>query len=203
MLLDFEKLITKYSLQIEGVIHIGAHFGQEHNLYKKTNIKNIVYVEPLSKNFQKLKENVKDDSLLLNVALGCENKKIEMFVESNNLGQSSSILEPKLHLQQYPNIVFDSKEEVEMKKLDDLNIDLENYNFINIDVQGYELQVFCGGKNTLSKIDYIISEVNRAELYKDCVKINELEDFLKDYGFELVEVNWVGNTWGDALFIKK
>jgi hypothetical protein len=126
-----------------------------------------------------------------------------MLVESNNLGQSSSILEPKLHLQQYPNIVFDSKEEVEMKKLDDLNIDLENYNFINIDVQGYELQVFCGGKNTLSKIDYIISEVNRAELYKDCVKINELEDFLKDYGFELVEVNWVGNTWGDALFIKK
>ena len=62
MLLDFEKLITKYSLQIKGVIHIGAHFGQEHKLYKKTNIKNIVYVEPLSKNFQKLKENISSSS---------------------------------------------------------------------------------------------------------------------------------------------
>jgi FkbM family methyltransferase len=203
MLLDFEKIIKKYNLNIKGIIHIGAHYGQEHKLYTKNEIKNIIYFEPLSDNFLKLKNNVNDEATLYNMALGCENKEIEMFVESNNKGQSSSILEPILHLKQYPNITFDKKEKVIMKKLDDIEIDYEKFNFINIDVQGYELEVFCGAKNVLEKIDYIISEVNRAELYKDCAKINELEQFLNNFGFELAEVDWVGNTWGDAFFIKK
>jgi len=203
MLLDFEKLIKKYNIEIKGIIHIGAHYGQEHSLYKKNNIKNIIYFEPLSKNFEYLTRNVGDDAKLYNLALGCENKEIEMFVETNNNGQSSSILEPFIHLEQYPRIVFDSKEKVQMKRLDDINIDLDLFNFINIDVQGYELEVFCGGKETLSKIDYIISEVNRAELYKNCAKIDDLEKFLLTFGFKLVEINWVGGTWGDAFFQKK
>jgi len=203
MLLDFEELIKKYNLKIRGVIHIGAHYGQEHQIYKNENIGNIVYFEPLLKNFQILKENVKDEAILFNLALGCEKNEIEMFVENNNLGQSSSILEPHLHLQQYPIIQFDKKELVKMEKLDDIDIKFEHYNLINIDVQGYELNVFCGAKKVLEKIDYIISEVNRADLYKNCTKVEELDLFLKTYGFERVETSWVGNTWGDALYIKK
>jgi FkbM family methyltransferase len=203
MLLDFEELIKKYNLKIRGVIHIGAHYGQEHQIYKNENISNIVYFEPLLKNFQVLKENVKDEAILFNLALGCEKNEIEMFVENNNLGQSSSILEPHLHLQQYPIIQFDKKELVKMEKLDDIDITFEHYNLINIDVQGYELNVFCGAKKVLEKIDYIISEVNRADLYKNCTKVEELDLFLKTYGFERVETSWVGNTWGDALYIKK
>jgi len=203
MLLDFEELIKKYNLKIRGVIHIGAHYGQEHQIYKNENIGNIVYFEPLLKNFQILKENVKDEAILFNLALGCEKNEIEMVVENNNLGQSSSILEPHLHLQQYPIIQFDKKELVKMEKLDDIDIKFEHYNLINIDVQGYELNVFCGAKKVLEKIDYIISEVNRADLYKNCTKVEELDLFLKTYGFERVETSWVGNTWGDALYIKK
>ena len=203
MLLDFEELIKKYNLKIRGVIHIGAHYGQEHQIYKNENIGNIVYFEPLLKNFQILKENVKDEAILFNLALGCEKNEIEMFVENNNLGQSSSILEPHLHLQQYTIIQFDKKELVKMEKLDDIDITFEHYNLINIDVQGYELNVFCGAKKVLEKIDYIISEVNRADLYKNCTKVEELDLFLKTYGFERVETSWVGNTWGDALYIKK
>ena len=90
-----------------------------------------------------------------------------------------------------------------MEKLDDIDITFEHYNLINIDVQGYELNVFCGAKKVLEKIDYIISEVNRADLYKNCTKVEELDLFLKTYGFERVETSWVGNTWGDALYIKK
>lgn len=202
MLLNFEELIEKYNLNIHGVIHIGAHYGQEHKIYKNTNIKNIVYFEPLLKSFEILKQNVKDDALLFNLALGCEKKEVEMFVEQNNMGQSSSILEPHLHLQQYPGILFDGKEIVKMEKLDNINIVFENYNLINIDVQGYELDVFCGAKKVLEKIDYIISEVNKAELYKNCTKVEELDDFLKTFGFDRVETFWAGNTWGDALYIK-
>jgi hypothetical protein len=47
-----------------------------------------------------------------------------------------------------------------------------------------------------------MSEINRDEVYENCAKINELVEFLKPYGFELVEQDWAGNTWGDGLFIK-
>jgi hypothetical protein len=58
-------------------------------------------------------------------------------------------------------------------------------------------------RNTLKHIDYIIAEINREELYKNCSQISDLKEFLSEYGFELVEEAWVGGNWGDGLFIKK
>jgi len=203
MLLDFNNIVTKYNMKINGVLHIGAHYGEEHGLYRFNDIENIVYFEPLKNNFEVLKSRVENDAILYNIALSQENKEVEMFVETANNGQSSSILEPVLHLSQYPGIVFNKKETVQMKRLDDIFESLDKiYNFINIDVQGYELEVFKGAKKTLEKIDYIITEINRDEVYKNCAKIDELCEFLSEFGFVLVEQIWNGGTWGDGLFIK-
>jgi hypothetical protein len=48
-----------------------------------------------------------------------------------------------------------------------------------------------------------MTEVNNDEVYKNCVKVDELDKFLSDYGFERVETTWDGGTWGDAFYIKK
>jgi FkbM family methyltransferase len=189
-------------MDIKGVIHIGAHHGQEHSLYKDNNVKNIVYFEPLSSNFNILKSNVGEDAILYNCALGDTEGEVEMFVETANRGQSSSVLEPELHKKQYPHIVFHNKETVSMKRLDDIGLPNE-YNFINIDVQGYELEVFKGGSEYLKTIDYIITEVNRDEVYKNCPMVEDLDRFLSTYGFERVETTWDGITWGDAFYVKK
>ena len=201
MVLEFTEIIKKYNMNINGVIHIGAHYGEEHELYKQNNINDIVYFEPLKSNFKILTENVGNDAICYNLALGNDNKEVEMFVETANNSQSSSVLEPVLHLQQYPHIIFDKREKVQMKKLDDFNFS-KNYNFINIDVQGFELEVFKGAEKTLENVDYIISEINRAEVYKDCSKIQDLYLFLSKFGFQLYEANWIGHIWGDGLFIK-
>jgi|688.fasta_scaffold42441_3 FkbM family methyltransferase len=202
MLLDFKNLIKKYNMRITGVIHIGAHYGQEHSLYEDESITNIVYFEPLSKNYKILKENVGDKSVIFNYALGNEDKKIMMYVESANQGMSSSILKPKIHVDQYPHIVFNNTEEVEMKKLDEIDLNFSKFNLINIDVQGYELEVFKGAEKTLNSIDYIISEINRDEVYENCAKVEEVDIFLSQFSFERVETNWAGYTWGDALYVK-
>lgn len=203
MLLNLTQLIEKYNLNINGVIHVGAHYGGEHKIYLDNSIEYQMFFEPVKKNFEVLKSNVGDKYQLYNLALGNENRQIEMYVEKNNSGMSSSVLEPSLHLKQYPYITFDDREIVEMKRLDDMGLDLENFNFINIDVQGYELEVFKGAEKTLEKIQYIMTEINRDELYKGCVQIQELTEFLSKFGFELVEETWDGGTWGDGFFIKK
>ena len=56
--------------------------------------------------------------------------------------------------------------------------DIGESNFINIDVQGYELEVFKGGTKTLEKVDYIYCEVNRGEVYEGNAMVEDLDEFL-------------------------
>ena len=202
MLLNLDSLKEKYDLKIKGVLHIGAHIGQEFQTYERLGIKNVMFFEPIKNTFNRLKENVVDKAILINTALGNKEDEVEMFTETINEGQSSSVLEPDYHLVQHPSIQFDGKETVKMTKLDKFIEHKEKFNFINIDVQGYELEVFKGGSEYLNTIDYVMTEVNRAELYKGCAKIEELDSYLGSYGFNRVETTWAGGTWGDAFYIK-
>jgi hypothetical protein len=76
------------------------------------------------------------------------------------------------------------------------------YNFINMDVQGYELEVLKGAENTLKYIDYVYCEVNRDEVYENNAYIEQIDDFLGKYNMKRVETDWSGNIWGDAFYVK-
>lgn len=201
--LDLEELVQKYQVKIKGLIHVGAHYGQEYEIYQKLGIANLIFFEPLEQNFKILKTHAGEKAKLFQLALGNESKKVKMYVESANNGMSSSILKPQKHLEQYPQIVFDKEEIVEMVRLDDFLSEKENYNFLTIDVQGYELEVLKGSSETLTNISGILTEVNRDELYSNCTRIEQLDDFLKKFNFYRVETNWEGGTWGDAFYLKK
>jgi len=207
MLLDFNSLKSKYDFKINGILHIGAHFGEEYELYVSNGINNLIFFEPVPVTFQKLKNKLDGKATLVNVALGNRNGKITMNIETANQGQSSSILKPALHLNQYPHIRFEDSIEVEITTLDYYMNTLEsnevsNYNMINIDVQGYELEVFKGAKKILENIDYIITEVNRDVVYHQCAHVDDLDLYLGKYGFTRTETTWDGGTWGDGLYIK-
>jgi len=206
-MMNFEELYKKYNLKINGVIHVGAHYGQEYDIYKKYNIKYMAFYEPASKNFSELVKNVPqtDEIKLINKAAGFEEKKAKMFVESANNGQSNSILKPKLHLQQYSMITFDSTEDIEIISLDkDIpKEERKRYNFMNIDAQGYELEVLRGSVEVLKYIDYIYCEVNRAEVYENNAIYTVLEEFLESYEFSRKEISWEGHNYGEAFYIKQ
>lgn len=207
MLISLSNLISSYDINIRGAIHIGAHYGEELKDYINNEIKNMILFEPLPENFLILNENISqfirsDPSLNIksfNVALGSKNSKATMFVSSNEK-QSSSILKPKIHLTHHPNVLFPSTEDVIVKKLD--SFEVYDYNFINMDVQGYELEVLKGAKQTLNQIDYVYCEVNRAEVYENNAFIEEIDEFLSSYSLKRVETDWAGGIWGDALYVK-
>jgi len=203
MLFNLYELLNKYNIKPIGVIQIGAHYGQENKVFDKLNIKHRAFFEPIKSSFEVLKKLIGSEYLLFNFALGNINSKMEMYVETVNQGQSCSLLKPAIHTTQHPIIVFNGVEVVDVKRLDDVGLNIDDYNMIVIDVQGYELEVFKGSVKTLEKIDVIVSEINRAEVYENCAKIDELVNFLSDYGFELKEHHWLGETYGDGLFIKK
>lgn len=47
-----------------------------------------------------------------------------------------------------------------------------------------------------------MTEVNRKELYKMCPMIEDIDSFLLDFDLKRVETDWIGGTWGDALYIR-
>jgi FkbM family methyltransferase len=204
MLISLKEIKDKYNMNIRGVLHIGGHYGEESKVYNSIGIQHAIFFEPMKSSFDICKEAVEKHGYeAINIALGSSDGEAEMFTETVNQGQSSSILKPSLHLEQYEDIVFDGRETVRVVTLDSYLEDGQKFNFINMDVQGYELEVLRGATGVLKNIDYIYSEVNRAELYENCARVEDLDDFLDVFGFVREYTDWAGQTWGDALYIRK
>lgn len=198
-------MVKKYNMDIKGIIHIGAHRGQEIEEYVDNGIQDIIMFEPVSLNFNILEKRMADVNANISayqVALGNEEKNVTMYLSDNDL-ISSSVLRPKVHLQLHPGVGFPGTEEVEMKKLDSFAEETQNFNFINMDVQGYELEVLKGGAETLKHVDYVYCEINRDELYEGNAFVEDLDEFLSGYNMERVETDWAGTLWGDALYVRK
>ena len=190
-------------MNIKGIIHVGAHYGEEISEYIDNGIQDIILFEPLVENFDVLSKKVKTLNANIEghqVALGSKKGDATMYV-SDNEKQSSSVLKPKVHLTHHPHVKFPSTEEVEVHLLDDYNS--KDYNFINMDVQGYELEVLKGGTKTLEHVDYVYCEVNRDEVYENNAYVEELDEFLSEYNMKRVETDWAGDIWGDALYIRE
>ena len=205
MMMSLTDIKKQFNININGVIHIGAHYGQEYQEYYNNGIRNMIFFEPIKSNFQHListLSNADGNIKSHNIALGNFTGLKVMNIETANKGQSCSILKPELHLKKYPTIVFNGKEIVSMDKLDNIAFDRKQFNMINIDVQGYELEVFKGSVSTLRTVDIVYAEVNTEELYKDCVLVGELDEFLGRYDFKRVLTKMTKQGWGDALYLK-
>lgn len=204
MLINFERAVEIHNMKINSVIHVGAHFGQEYSDYKATGANSVLFIEPCEKAFRVLRETFAEhaDVLLFQSACGSEFSVSSMNVEQANTGMSNSLLRPVKHLEQYPGIQFTETEEVEVRPLDEIIEHLGfKGNLLVMDVQGYELEVLKGATETLKGIDYIYTEVNRDEVYEGCARIEQLDEFLRD--FSRVETSWAGGTWGDAIYKRK
>ena len=67
----------------------------------------------------------------------------------------------------------------------------------------YELEVFRGAGEFLDRVDFIMTEVNRDEVYEGCAQVEEIDKYLSKYKFKRVETSWDGDCWGDALYLKE
>jgi FkbM family methyltransferase len=205
MLLSYNSLIRQYNINVTGVIHVGGHIGDELPEYKNGGVENIIIFEPQQHCFEKLTKRVDEVGLpakLVNKALGNISGRVQM--TSDPTGLCGSILKPKLHLELSPDVIFSETLDVEISKLDNEIPENHTYNFLNMDTQGYELEVLKGGARTLEKIDYVYTEVNQAEVYENNAMIHELDEFLLKYGIERIATGWHGSqTWGDAFYVKK
>ena len=191
---------------IKGVMHVGAFAGEELNQYRSIGLSNTIMFEPQEHLYNSIKSRCIVNEKIYNVALGSERGSKDMYISfreggvAHGSGASSSLLKPKVHLEEHPEVTFPETKTVEVHTLDDYYD--PQYNFLNIDVQGYELEVLKGASKTLANIDAMILEVNRDEVYEGCPMIEDIDNSLRGLGFNRIAEVWQSKIWGDALYAR-
>jgi FkbM family methyltransferase len=201
MLIKFNDIVNKYG-NPKGIIHIGAHLMEERSDYISNGLYNTIWIEANPK----LYEVIKNSDIVYNWAISDIDGQFVNFNITNN-GQSSSILNLDKHKIYHPQIYVSEVISVKTKRMDTLikenNIDINNYDFLNIDIQGAELLALKGFGDLLYNIKFIYTEINTDNLYKNCALVSEIDEYLKKYEFKRVETSMTEYEWGDALYIKK
>lgn len=208
MLIDFRQLFPKYGIKPKGVLHVGANRGEEAPVYLELGIKKQIWIEAYEPVFRQLKETLANnpEAIAWNACIGDENGEKVIFNVSNNGSQSSSILELGTHKEAHPEVHYINHIEMKTQRIDKLFqdpfVNADNYDFLNIDLQGAELKALKGMGKLIEGFKWAYLEVNQKELYKGCALVEDIDFFLGAYGFTRVETKWCGNTgWGDALYI--
>lgn len=100
---------------------------------------------------------------------------------------SSSILEPKNHLEHYKYVQFPYFTEVDTIRLDDYckENNVQAIDFIWMDVQGAEHKVIAGATEILKRTKYIYTEYDDREMYEGQKPLSYLLEQLKT--FEILE----------------
>jgi FkbM family methyltransferase len=210
MLIPYKTITTKYGINPTGALHIGANTGQELEDYYNNGVERSIWIEANPDLLPELVERTLrfPETLVYEACLTDKDGEKLSFKISNNEGQSSSILDLDYHTIAHPEVTYVKEINVTTSRLDTLfkenGLNIDDYPFVNIDVQGAELLVLKGFGELLHKVKYLYVEVNQRELYRGCALLPELEEYLAGYGFERKELQWAGNFgWGDALYIRK
>ena len=205
VLLNLPELIAKYQLRITGVVHCGARLGEEAGEYAACGISNVWWIEANPEVLPQLRARVEPmGHKVIQALLYDQDHQWVPFHVTNFEGISSSILEFGTHPSFSPDVEFVTEHTLLSATLDTLVAEngIAGCNFLSMDLQGAELYCLRGATKLLPSIDYVMSEVNTAEVYKGCARIEELDAFLE--GFQRVETFMMGDQcWGDGLWVRR
>ncbi len=167
-----------------GVIHIGAHVGQELELYHDLPV---IWVEAIPMVFRVLCEKIADypEHQAFNYLIA--DGKRHRFGIANNAAASSSIFDLKLHKELWPDVGYVAKTEMESitlaKMIERHDIDLDVYDTLVLDVQGAELMVLQGAGEHMKKFRRVITEAADFEAYAGGCQLSDLDLYLDSHGF--------------------
>jgi FkbM family methyltransferase len=198
------ELSKIWGLKPQGVLHVGAHQGEEAADYEDYGWLPVIWVEAQPDLVAELKSRLDPDShKVLEAAIWNIDDVKKSFKKASN-SQSSSLLDFGSHSIDYPSVVMSDEFEVSTKRLDTLLRGSVIPSFVNLDIQGVEGLAIVSLGTKISQVDAIYTEVNKREVYIGCTQIRDLDVLLKELGFSRVATRWVlGKGWGDALYLRR
>jgi FkbM family methyltransferase len=202
VLIGLDDLAAKYQLEITGVLHVGAHIGQEAESYQRNGIHDVTWIEANPVVLPRLRATVEPlgHRVVPGLVSDTDGQDVDFYLTNNE--ESSSLLPLGTHAQQHPDVIVTETIRLTTTTLDTLcaKNEVDRFNFLSLDVQGAELMVLRGAADVLRQVDFIYSEVNEERLYRGCALVSEIDDFLT--GFRRLETEMTAWGWGDAFYAR-
>lgn len=190
--------------QSKGILHIGAHIGQERNTYNALK-KPVLWIEAIPEIFTILASNISGlyEQVALCVLLGdIEESPTKFHLASNQLA-SSSLFEFGSQ-KGFKSLNMTGEIDLEMRRLDHVcsKNDLRRYNHWVIDVQGAEMKVLQGAGKLIEQCESLLIEVSTREVYASGTTWPDLRSYLVDKDlYPLWEP--LENSHENIIFIRK
>lgn len=191
---DIRRLVGK---EDPVILEIGANVGQTTAEFIKAIPKARIYCfEPdprAAAKFRRAISPAHTNVKLFECAVGDANGSV-VFHQSSGEGdrkewdQSGSIRKPKSHIQVWPWVKFQDQIEVPIVRLDDWANEqgITEVDFIWADVQGAEIDLIMGAKQTLQKTRFLYTEYSNDEWYEGQITLGQLYESLD--GFSVCRV---------------
>ena len=173
----FKEYLERKDLHFKTVLDVGAWCGTWAKMMSE-HCHKIVAFEPDPTHYECLTKNVGMDVETHQLAVGSESKLISL--NSDRHTQSKRVV---------------GTGDIPMITLDSLQI--EDADLIKIDVEGLEMQVLEGAKQTLNKAQFIMIELNNNSK-KYGSSNGHIEEYLDSIGWKELM-----NHWPDKVFVKK
>jgi FkbM family methyltransferase len=192
--------VKRHRVFPRGIVHIGAHEGEEADVYGQLPVTwieaNPDLIDPLRRKLRRYRTH-----RVIEAAVSDREGQAPFHLASN--GQSSSLLALGTHATEHPDVIYTGERTLTTTTLDALvaehNIKAD---LLVMDVQGAELMAMKGGERFLSGCVAVYAEVNTRPVYEGCPLLPEMMGWLDERGFELRELMMTCHGWGDALWVR-
>jgi len=201
-----------------GVIHVGAHIGEEVAAYFEAGFQRVFLFEANPECCQKLEHRFHHDPRvkIANCAISENRGQVTLHLHTSRTGSTepASLFQMKELSRIVKTLSTPRSIEVEAFTLDQFltehEIDASEIGLLNLDIQGAELRALKGATKTLTTLPAVITEVNVIELYaggsleEEIVSFLALHNFKQDYTIyhTLYEGEATFPAWGESLFLK-
>lgn len=206
MLISMKDLTTIHGVRPTSVLHLGAHLGEEARDYGDVGARHTWWVEANPALIPGLEAHLRrvlgrHRWTVLHALVG-EHEGQSATLRLTNKTMSSSVLPLGTHATEHPEIWMTGEEIAMSVSTVDMLAARHGItaDFLNVDLQGYELAALRGAVRFLAEVQWVYTEVNEAELYVGCPLVTELDEYLGAHGFERVATEMTRHGWGDALY---
>lgn len=188
------------------IFDVGANVGESANQYTKKLKYSVVYsFEPIPIIFQKLVNNTSSSVRKFN--FGLSNFDGQTVFHVNKAHVTSSLLELSVNAIENWNVPSLENSEnllLEFRKLDSIleELNVDNIDFLKIDVQGAEFLVLEGAENSFlnKRINYVQMEFIYINTYEETKNLCYYLDFFSQYNYDLVSIfDLLHNSKGELL----
>ena len=198
---EYTGIFERLNVHIKGIIHVGMWDFVEYGCYTKLVGNNVIGIEANPQVYKDMAKPVADKwgFKCFNEFLSDKDKEVRDFYFA---GEGSSLY--KGQPQWNKNVSIKVQTKTLSTVIEENNIDMNGYDFLNIDAEGAEFDVLKGFEKYLDHINVIDLETSYDDRHRSGADHNTIVQWLSERGFQLKEMSdsYQSQNWGDSVFAR-